>query len=62
MEYEITHGPRTVTQRFWLGVLRLGRALRRELIYVGFCALQPLLIVVFNAIAIFLFFWLLSLI
>lgn len=61
-EYESAHGPRTIKQKVWLGLFRLGRALWRELSYVGIWAHKALLIVLFNAIAIFLFFWLLSLI
>jgi hypothetical protein len=53
-EYERLHGPRTFMQKFW-------RALWRELTYVGIWVRKTLLIVAFNAIAIFLFFWLLSL-
>lgn len=47
---QLDHGPTTIMQRF-----------RRELTYVGIWVHKALLIVAFNAIAVFLFFWLLSL-
>ena len=47
---DYTHGPRTIKQKVW-----------RELTYVGIWVHKALLIVAFNAIAMFLFFWLLSL-
>lgn len=54
-EYESTHGPRTIQQKFW-------RALWRELTYVGIWVQKALLIVAFNAVGVFLFFWLLYLV
>lgn len=47
---QATNGPTTIMQKFW-----------RELTYVGIWVHKALLIVAFNAIAVFLFFWLLSL-
>ena len=60
--YESTYGPRTIKQKFWLGLRRFGRSIWRELGYVGMEVRKLLLILVFNFAAIFLFFWLLSLI
>jgi hypothetical protein len=50
MEDERTHCPRTIKQILW-----------RELTYVGIWVHKALLLLAFNAIAVFLFFWLLSL-
>ena len=61
-EYEAIHGPRTVKQKFGLGLRRFGRSIWRELGYVGMEIRKLLLILVFNFAAIFIFFWLLSLI
>ena len=44
------YGPKTIMQKFW-----------RELTCVGIWVHKALLIVAFNAIAVFLFLWLLSL-
>ena len=46
---QVTNAPKTIMQKFW-----------RELTYVGIWVHKALLIVAFNAIAVFLFFWLLS--
>ena len=43
------YGPKTIMQKFW-----------RELTYAGIWVHKALMIVAFNAIAVFLFFWLLS--
>ena len=53
------HGPRTTGERLWLGLCRF---LRRELGYIGMEVRKLLLILVFNFVAVFMFFWLLSLI
>ena len=57
----ITGRPYLLWRRVAVGLWRMGRAALRELGYALFVPLMFFLIAVFNLVAIFLFFWLLSL-